>query len=543
MAGETQIKADNAVILAAGTGTRLVPLSFDKPKGLLSVKGEILIERQIRQLKEAGISEIIVVVGYLKEQFSYLTDKFGIKLAENKDYRSTGSAASLAWAKFVLKNTFVVYAHHYFRENIFKSAVYRSNYPAQRLVGYGLESAFTAAENGRITGIEPCRCDEPALVGPLFMTKDFSEKLKNIFAEYGETQAIPDSVEELLAKNLDSLELYTKEHVGRPVYILNTIEDVRAFDPDYYQQNNSPVIANIIRIFNCSEQEIGGFEKLHIGNTNSNFFFEIKGKRYIYRHPGAGTEVIINRRCEAYAETQAKKRGFDKTVVFVHPEEGWKIAHCVEGCWNLSCASEEDIVQAMGFLKKLHEAKIPCKWEFSPIKNAQAHIDYMTEHGIRTDFSEFRELKEKILRLYEYTERDGYEKVLCHNDTWYMNFLRNGKLFQMIDWEYAGRNDPTSDVATFSFTYERIFDKERYAWLCETYAGRPLKPEELRHFEAYRAIISYYWMIWAVWQEAQGVDAAKYTELIALRKETTEEYLAIALPKYETETQLLLNIK
>ncbi|HWQ43203.1 MAG TPA: NTP transferase domain-containing protein [Desulfosporosinus sp.] len=540
MANENQVKAGNAVILAAGTGTRLVPLSFEKPKGQISVKGEILIERQIRQLNEAGISDITVVVGYLKAQFLYLADKYGVKLIENNDFRSTGSAASLACAKDVLKNTFVVFSHHYFIENVFKSAVYRSTYPSQILGGYGLESAFTADENGKITAIEPCRCDEPALVGPLFITKEFSEKLKSIFNDYGETKKIQDSVEELLAKNLDLLELYTKEYDGSPVYTLNTIEDLRAFDPDYNQQNNSLVIANIISIFKCSEQEIVGFEKLHIGNTNSNFFFEIKGKRYIYRHPGAGTEVYINRRCEAYAEVQAKKRGLDKTVVFVHPEEGWKIAHCVEGCWDLSCSSDEDIVQAMGFLKKLHEAKIPCEWEFNPIKNAQAHIDYLTEQGIR-DFSEYGELREKIFKLYEYTEGDGYEKVLCHNDTWYMNFLRNGKLFQMIDWEYAGLNDPASDVATFSFTYERVFDKDKYAWLCETYAGRSLKPEELRHFEAYRAIISYYWLIWAVWQEAQGVDAAKYTELMALRRETTEEYLAIALPKYEVETQLKIS--
>ena len=58
---------DNAVIMAAGTASRFAPLSFEKPKALIEVKGEVLIERQIRQLKEAGISEIIVVVGYKKE--------------------------------------------------------------------------------------------------------------------------------------------------------------------------------------------------------------------------------------------------------------------------------------------------------------------------------------------------------------------------------------------------------------------------------------------------------------------------------------------
>ena len=62
--------AENAVILAAGTASRFAPLSFERPKALIEVRGEILIERQIRQLQAAGIREILVVVGYRKEQFA-----------------------------------------------------------------------------------------------------------------------------------------------------------------------------------------------------------------------------------------------------------------------------------------------------------------------------------------------------------------------------------------------------------------------------------------------------------------------------------------
>ena len=54
-------RVDNAVIMAAGASSRFAPLSYEYHKGLIEVKGEILIERQIRQLREAGISEIIIV--------------------------------------------------------------------------------------------------------------------------------------------------------------------------------------------------------------------------------------------------------------------------------------------------------------------------------------------------------------------------------------------------------------------------------------------------------------------------------------------------
>ena len=53
-------KVENAVIMAAGLSSRFAPLSYEKPKALITVKGEVLIERQIRQLKEAGIHDIAI---------------------------------------------------------------------------------------------------------------------------------------------------------------------------------------------------------------------------------------------------------------------------------------------------------------------------------------------------------------------------------------------------------------------------------------------------------------------------------------------------
>ena len=67
-------RMDSAVILAAGFGSRFVPLTFEMPKGLLEVYGERMIERQIKQLHEAGVTDITIVVGYLKEKFEYLID-------------------------------------------------------------------------------------------------------------------------------------------------------------------------------------------------------------------------------------------------------------------------------------------------------------------------------------------------------------------------------------------------------------------------------------------------------------------------------------
>ena len=60
----------NAIILAAGKSSKFAPFTYEKPKGLFCVKGEILIERQIEQLQNAGIKDIYIVVGYMKKNFS-----------------------------------------------------------------------------------------------------------------------------------------------------------------------------------------------------------------------------------------------------------------------------------------------------------------------------------------------------------------------------------------------------------------------------------------------------------------------------------------
>ncbi|MBP5749139.1 MAG: NTP transferase domain-containing protein, partial [Treponema sp.] len=58
-------KVDNAIIMAAGRSRRCMPLSNYLPKGLFEIRGDTMVERQIKQMHDAGIKQIIIVVGYL----------------------------------------------------------------------------------------------------------------------------------------------------------------------------------------------------------------------------------------------------------------------------------------------------------------------------------------------------------------------------------------------------------------------------------------------------------------------------------------------
>ena len=76
----------NAIILAAGFGMRMVPINMEVPKGLIEVNGEPLVERAIKQLHEAGVKEIYIVVGFMKEKYEYLIDEYGVELVVNSEY-------------------------------------------------------------------------------------------------------------------------------------------------------------------------------------------------------------------------------------------------------------------------------------------------------------------------------------------------------------------------------------------------------------------------------------------------------------------------
>ena len=75
-----------AILLAAGIGSRLRPLTLETPKPLIQVKGEPIIERQIKALNDVGITDILIVTGYLNKKFEYLKEKYGVKILNNDKY-------------------------------------------------------------------------------------------------------------------------------------------------------------------------------------------------------------------------------------------------------------------------------------------------------------------------------------------------------------------------------------------------------------------------------------------------------------------------
>ena len=175
--------------MAAGTSSRFAPLSFERHKAMTNVKGEVLIERQIKQLQAAGISEIIIVTGYKAEQFGYLVERYGVKLIHNPDYLLRNNNSSIWAVKDYLRNSYVCSSDNYFAENPFESEVEDAYYAAEYSSGYTEEWCMTEDENGYINSVTVGGENAWYMLGHTFWSSDFSEKFLRILnKEYSQPQ-------------------------------------------------------------------------------------------------------------------------------------------------------------------------------------------------------------------------------------------------------------------------------------------------------------------------------------------------------------------
>lgn len=507
-------KVDNAVIMAAGMSSRFAPLSYEKPKGLLVVKEEILIERQIKQLREAGIQDIIIVVGYMKEKFFYLERKFGVKLVVNEEYYRYNNPSTLMLVAEQLGNTYICSSDNYFVSNVFDSYVYKPYYSVELAEDETNEYCVQFNESGLITNVT---IGGPAgswfMIGHVYFTRDFSKKFVAILKDaYKNNPTCREELwENLYAKNIKQLPLYVKKYEQGTIQEFDSLEELRSFDKNYVNNTNSSILKNICNVLHCEEKDIIGIEAIKKGLTNTSFKFECNGKKYVYRHPGIGTDEYIHRRSEEFSMKVAKKLQLDDTYIYMDPAEGWKISHYVDQARNLDYHNEDDVRKALTMVKRLHDANIKSEFDFDIKRATQEFIDKISAKG-RDDFADFEELYQTMQELYALTEKDGVEKRLCHCDCYDPNFLvdQNGKMY-LIDWEYSGNDDPANDMGTFICCSDYTYDEAMN--VLKIYFGRELTKEEARHYIAYIAIAAYYWFIWAIFQETIGNNVGEYLHI------------------------------
>lgn len=528
----------NAIILAAGKSNRFAPFTYEKPKGLFCVKGEVLIERQIEQLLAAGIKEIYIVVGYMKEKFFYLEKKYGVHLVVNNEFGRKGNLYSLYVARAFLSDTYICCADHYFKDNPFyfenkNNISYRA---CSYQTGKFREFAVTVSDADVITGMAVGGENSLAMVGHAYLNKRFS----TIFCGLMEKEIYDFGIsamfwEEFYGKHIKDLTLYKKEFDTDSIMEFDDIDDLRNFDSEFLLNVDSDIISNISSVLYCHPNEIDDISVINAGLTNVSFAFNYNGKKYVYRHPGGTADNLIDRKTEMFAQLAARDYGLDKSFITMDLS-GWKISHYVKNAKN--CDFENKDMQlkiGMEYLHTLHsitpDSTVKIFDNIAEGKKLMA-IASATKGNLA---KEFDDIIKKVDKLYTFVKNDakrlGYQLVLCHNDTYEPNYLYDddGKIY-LIDWEYAGLNYAANDIGCILCRYD--WNEKQVERYLKAYAGRALTEEEHRYFIAFIPISAFYWFCWGLYKGSVGDDDSffflpSYRNLI--------KYIDLALESYENE--------
>ncbi len=526
-------RVQNAIILAAGLSSRFAPISYEKPKGILTVRGEVLIERQIRQLQEAGITDITVVVGYKKEYFFYLEDAFGVKLVVNEEYASRNNHSSLMAVKEKLGRTYICSSDDYFTQNPFKPYAYKAFYAAAYSEGLTDEWCMEVGPKGRIKAVTVGGADAWYMIGHVFFDEAFSERFVEILEDEYDLPQTPSKLwEELFIDHISDFEMVIKKHDKGIIWEFDSIEELRAFDPFFLENVDSEVFANIQAVLGCAPAEIRDIYPLKQGLTNLSCHFATDSGEYVYRHPGIGTERLIDRAAEVAAQQVAKDLGIDDTFIFEDPEKGWKISRFLPDCRQLDPHDDAQLARAMAMARKLHGEPVSMDRTFDFYQESKKYEAALREKG-PIDVPGYADMAETAAKLYQHVRAESTEQCLTHNDFFYLNLLLDeADNLYLIDWEYAGMADYANDFGTFTVTCE-LSEAEAERAL-EHYFGRVPTFEEKRHNFAFVAFAGWCWYVWSLVKEAEGDNVGEWLYIYYNYAKT---YLGKVLDWYEIDEQ------
>ena len=276
------MKVDNAIIMAAGTASRFAPLSYEKPKALIEVRGEVLIERQIRQLREAGIEKVVVVTGYKAEQFEYLKDKYGVVLINNPYYLTRNNNSSIYAAREYIKNSYICSSDNYFITNPFESDVDESYYSAVYMEGDTGEWCISE-DDGWIKDVKVGGQDSWVMLGHVFWSEPFSRSFLHILEDEYEWPETADKLwETIYIEHINELPMKIRKYPADFIFEFDTLDELREFDTSYITNTRSEILKKVAGELGVEEKEIRSVKAFKDKDNAAAGFTFGTGKKYRY---------------------------------------------------------------------------------------------------------------------------------------------------------------------------------------------------------------------------------------------------------------------
>jgi thiamine kinase-like enzyme len=236
--------------------------------------------------------------------------------------------------------------------------------------------------------------------------------------------------------------------------------------------------------------------RLEGGMSNYTYVIEALGKKYTYRVPGKFAEKFVDRIDEWHNIQEVEPLGINNVTTYVEILSGEKLAEYVEG----TIMSTTDIISynemSVKALKSIHNSKMQFK-DYDAFGRLDTYERYCRELGFShpVKYTQLRTRLEEMRKAYV-----AVPMVPCHCDYQPTNLVISGEKLYVLDWEYAGMNDPFYDIACYG---NAGFDKALS--LLESYVGHQPTPEELQRLKFHRAFQCLQWFNVAIFKDRVGL--------------------------------------
>lgn len=227
----------NAIIMAAGKGERLKPLTELTPKPLIKINNVPMIENIISSLKKKGVNDITIVTGYLKEKFEYLKDKYQISIINNPDYDKANNISSLYYARNKLGKTIILDGDQIINNlDIIKTDFNKSGYVCVPINEFRKEWILSLDKENKITSCLRDGGDRGYELKSLsFWRKEDTEKLKRLLEKEYEIKKNTNVYWDDVAMFLHKEEFYLYGYIihENDIQEIDSLDELVSIDPSY----------------------------------------------------------------------------------------------------------------------------------------------------------------------------------------------------------------------------------------------------------------------------------------------------------------------
>ena len=492
-----------AIILAAGFGMRMVPINTEIPKGLMEVKGEVLIERMIRHLHEVGITDIQVVVGFMKERYEYLIDEFQVKLVVNSEYQVKNNLHSLSKIKSSLDKTYIIPCDIWSEENPFSDFEPYSWYMVTD--EQSIESTVRVNRKRELVMIDETE-EGNQMIGLSYVMGEEATLIQEKLQEFSKIPSYDHEFWECTLQDKNKWIIPSKVVNSKQLIEINTYEQLREIDGNSANLQTD-AISIIQDCFNVEVDEIKNITVLKKGMTNRSFLFECQNQKYIMRIPGEGTDHLINRKEEADVYQALENRQICDDVLYMNPDNGYKITAYLEDATNCNAENWDEVEACMTKLREFHELNLTVDHRFDIF----GQIDFYESlwNGEKSYFKDYETTKVAIFELKKWIDTLEKTETLVHIDAVPDNFLFTKDGIRIIDWEYAGMQDPHVDIAMFCIY--SLYSKEQVDHLIDLYFKGEVSSIIRTKIYAYIASAGLLWSNWCEYKRSLGIDFGEYS--------------------------------